>query len=615
MIMANEKNILIFTGEGSATVYFYAKKNTCIGFISDTPLDYRLSDAFDEELTSGHGAELSYVTDGACGNFRLVFLRSQCAAEIKLVFDDSAVPYIMPGVGVLWEHGGVFPLLLSKKCPHNLWMISDERDVTEPVAVIKGVDYGEDVRITSDRGEYTADWYPKMSRPWFWNTAKLPKEKIIRFDIPAASADVRFTVYDRNVMALVPPKGHLPLGELRVNVTDESGNDIDSRIEVFVGDERVAMSDSMANERHPIYLPQGRYRVRASHGMFFGEAETVVDLCEKVAEITLVLTETVKLPDGWFAGELHTHSSLEDATLFPRQVMAAARACGRHFCFMTDKNVEQLESFGLRDFDKYGRFLSIPGQEIMCHELHTNLLNPSKTVKNPEAEDLTSVNPDIEEKIEGWLRQYRSMKKDRPCLIIHNHPTHRAEVAKRGKPYFRSWWVSDMFSCDYHLVENCGYEGWFDRLNRGHRLYAAWTGDGHDCTLMYPGKEGVCVYTGGELTPGAVIKALEEGRFFSCRAPGCFAHINKTSEQKLHIAVTASVPIERIELISDGKLAGTFSLEGRLEADIYTDIPENARWCMARVKLSKGDWNPKLHSFTPFMEDGFAAFTNPLFFD
>ncbi|MBQ8552350.1 MAG: carboxypeptidase regulatory-like domain-containing protein [Clostridia bacterium] len=607
------ENRLRFTGEAEATVYFCTDGTAAITYTSDRALTYRLADAWNSEISVGC-AEHAELPLPQSGNYRLTFSADMGGtAVITLHCEDNVLPYIMPGVGVLWEHGGIFPMLLDRDQPHTLWLLSADDDSTDTSAVIKGIDYGEDVSITVKGELFTADWYPKMTRPWFWHSAELPNVALMRIDLPPCKSDVRFTAYNRVVTALEEPKHKFTFGALIPRVTDAQGNAIDARVEVFVGNERVALSDRFAHEDTPIHLPLGRYKLRASHGIFWSEAEVTADVTLDTTEVTFTLNETVKLPNGWLLGELHTHSSLEDATLFPKHVMRAARACGRNFCFMTDKDVGLLDKFGLHECDLDGNFLAFPGQEIMCHELHTNVLNPSHRIHNPEAEDLGAVNRDIEVKTEKWLCEYRKMKKERPCLIMHNHPEHRTEVMKRGKPYFRSWWVSDMFGDDYHLVENCGYTGWFDRLNRGRRIYAAWTGDGHDCTLMYPGKEGVCVYTGGELSAEAVISALESGRFFSCRAPGAFIDISRAEANGIRVIAKSPIEIEFIEIIADGQVSTEIPGNRKREIDIICELPANTHWCLARLKLCGGDWNATLHSFTPFMEAGFAAFTNPLF--
>lgn len=142
---------------------------------------------------------------------------------------------------------------------------------------------------------------------------------------------------------------------------------------------------------------------------------------------------------------------------------------------------------------------------------------------------------------------------------------------------------------------------------------------------MYPGKEGVCVYVGQSLTAESIIEALEEGRFFSMRAPGAF--VNMTVDgvpmggtvcrggqpMEACIAARGSRSIRRIELVADGAVVEAVEPSGAREVDLRLQIPDGARWVVARIKLDGGEWDSSTHSFTPLMVAGYDAFTNPVF--
>ena len=320
---------------------------------------------------------------------------------------------------------------------------------------------------------------------------------------------------------------------------------------------------------------------------------------------------------------LMNHSAFEDATAFPKQTARAARANGKNFLFMTDKDVNELLEYNPRQWDVEGEFVALPGQEIMCQELHMNVLNTDRQFYNPEADNLVKPNKDIEEKIATWLQEYKKMKQTRPCLIMHNHPSHNMKLMTEGCGYFRSWWVSDLYR-EFTLVENCDFAGWFDRLNRGRKLYAAWTGDGHDCSLMYPGKEGVCLYVGEKLDDENIISALEKGHFFNTCEPGVFMEMKIGNamigdvykgdlSDKVKVSVSSGRCIEKVELVVNGKVYKTLEYSGqnKVEAEFY--LPDNAMWFISRVKCCGEGWDEATHSFTPFMVAGYDGFTNPIF--
>ncbi len=612
--MLAESTKLILNGEAKASLHFLAHEAGAIGFLAGRPLSWRLTDAFDRPIDAGTGDSLCRAVEK--GGYRLTFTPFDGEKiRIQPAVTGAITPYLMPGVGVLWQHGARYPLLLDGGAAHTLWLLASPAEKLEAAAVIKGIPNGEAITVRCDGEAVGCEWYPKLGRPWFWHTAAIPTAECVRFGLPAGETDIRFTAYNRTVAALKEPAGTISWGSLSLTATDANGEPIDARFEIFIGSERIALRDQLADESEPVYLPQGRYTVRVSHGKLWNKAEATVDVGIDPATCALSIAPEVHLPEGWVFGELHTHSSLEDATLFPRHVMRAARCTGLSFCFMTDKDIDRLDEMGLHDVDVPGRFLALPGQEIMCHELHTNVLNPTHRIENPEADFLSRPNPDIEAKLEGWLGEYQSMRAEQPCLIMHNHPTHRPEAALKGQPYFRSWWVHDLHPETYTLVENCGYAEWFDRLNRGHRLYAAWTGDGHDCTLMEPGKEGICLHLGGELSAANIIRALEAGDFFSLRAPGMLLQIEYDGQGRIGIRAASGRVIEKIELIGDGRVIERFDGAGQNRLGAGIALPQGLHWVMARAKLVGSEWEEATHSFTPFMQAGWDAFTNPIFLE
>jgi len=144
---------------------------------------------------------------------------------------------------------------------------------------------------------------------------------------------------------------------------------------------------------------------------------------------------------------------------------------------------------------------------------------------------------------------------------------------------------------------------------------------------MYPGKEGVCVYVGDELTAESIINALENGRFFSVRAPGVFLDMKigdtmmggtfrrGKSDAKAEITAISAHPIDIIELVSNGKVVSTYKAEGAMRVSVSIDIPNNFMWVIARIKLIDSGWDQESHSFNPIMAAGYDAFTNPIFIE
>ncbi len=618
-VMIKTKNTLVFLAQKNACIFLYAATAGEVRLIASRPVSVDIADSCGNIV--GHGTEISVKERGIYRAILNSDNLDECDVEIE--HTKGIAPFIMPGTGVLWNHGGIFPLLLKKGQPHVLYTLND-RSFPDKAICIKGIDYGEMAKISDENGSILTEWYPKMERPWFWHSAEFSSdEKYFTTEIETSRSDIRYTVWNAFITLLDKPENDFQTGRIRLAAYDETGIEIDARYEFYVGGERVAMYDALAGEYHAAMLPVGRYNLKVAHGFCFSTFESVVDISsDHVLEIKPVLKRLIELPEGWAFGELHTHSAFEDATMFPKQIMKAARVNGCNFCFLTDKDIDLLLKYGVGNCDIPGKFLGLPGQEIMCHELHMNVLNVDRKIPNPESDNLSKINPDINEKISGWIRAYEEIKAVRPCTIMHNHPVH--EPKSQTMPYFRSWWVSDCYS-DFHLVENFDYTGWFDRLNRGRVLFGAWTGDSHDCSLMHPGKEGICVHVGNELSAGSIIDALDSGRFFSLKAPGVFLDIKVGDTMmggtfirgeavvKAEILALSIFPIDIIELVSNGKVVSTHRAEGAVSVSFNIEIPCDSRWVIARIKLTGSEWDAGSHSFKPLMTAGYDAFTNPIF--
>ncbi len=561
---------------------------------------------------------------------------------------EGILPYLMPGVGVVWNHGALFPLLLASGEGHTLYPLTEEaipdagwtlsEELVSPVAVIKGIPQGEKAKFHEWDGckILPTDWHPKLGRDWFWHSAQLTcRPGFLRCELEPAASDVRFTLWHSPLTALLPPDNPLHTGHVTLSCTDEDGNPLDARYTFSIGDETVGQHDILRTEPGKITLPAGQYRLTVTHGHTFAPLETTVQIHTGVnMVVALRLHRLFALPPGWVYGDLHFHSAFEDATAFPDQVMRAARACGCSFCFQTDKDMDALLSWPIHrwdvpslspDYITSGAFLGLPGQEIMCQELHMNVLNTNRQFVNPEADNLSKVNPDIRGKIASWLDTYRQMRQSHPCLVMHNHPSHRPEVMANGAGYFRSWWVSDLFE-DFVLVENFDTRGWYDRLNRRRKLFGCWTSDSHDCALACPGSEGVCVYVGDALTEETLLDALEKGRFFALRSPGLYMNLTVDScttamgrvfpkPVPLTLEVRAALPVEKVEWVVNGKTVRTDTQAEDSPTWQGSFTPaEGALWCHAKVKLKGSGWVEETHSFTPLMCEGFDGYSNPVFF-
>lgn len=549
------------------------------------------------------------------------------AKEICCAWGDGVIPFVMPGPGITPSH---FPkpepsLRLAGGQDCTLYVPMEKGQKTAYVAFQKQGGAEPEICLHDEGGEIQPDWlpvYPGMP----YRCARIPVSgKDLQISAKIASP-MRLTVWEGNPLLLDAPEESFPMGGIRLLARDQAGRRMDARFEVYVGRELVLQRDVLAHEDCVAELPEGAYTVFVHHGGRFSRFSAHVSLRRgDVVSVEACLRELVSLPKGWAWGDEHIHSVFEDGSPLPDMILRAARATGSNYAFLTDHEVEDLIKFGVSWADEPGVFVGMAGQEIVCHELHMNILNTPWQIP-VELMRPAQVHGDICEKIEGWLKEIGRMKERQPVSFMLNHPSH--SEATRTNPslgYFRSWWVRDRFP-QFKIVENFDFQGWFDLLNRGERITGVWTTDSHDCSRLYAGKKGTCVYVGDALTPENILRGLENGHCFSARWPGAaiFLTVNgvgmgdklctKPGETRVaHVSVQSATPMEMVDVVANGFVVAEIPAHGATQMEADVPLPEDAIWAVARMRVQGGEWPQDDHCFEPLMTSGFAAFTNPVY--
>jgi len=170
---------------------------------------------------------------------------------------------------------------------------------------------------------------------------------------------------------------------------------------------------------------------------------------------------------------------------------------------------------------------------------------------------------------------------------------------------------------DHHITAAI----WHRLLNLGFRLPA---GAGTDAMANYASLRGpiglvrVFLETGGERTPGALGNALRTGRTFVSNGPllgfkvdgqGPGGAVPRAGRLPVRVALRSPFPVDRLELVQNGKPILSFALEGdRTRFDWSGDVDfEAGGWVVLRA------FNDKPH---PWVLDLYPyATTSPVWFD
>lgn len=224
-------------------------------------------------------------------------------------------------------------------------------------------------------------------------------------------------------------------------------------------------------------------------------------------------------PLRWFKGNTHTHTLNSDGDSTPDEVVRWYREHGYHFLVLTDHNyltpVDGLNAVHAAP----GKFLVIRGEEVTdlfeSKPIHVNGLNLEQEVqpqggssvletvqRNVDAIRRAEGVPHINHPNFGWVitpEELQQVERTRLFEIYNGHPL----VNNRGG------------------VDRPGLEqAWDSILSSGRLLYGIAVDDAHhfkrpgDPNASGPGR-GWVVVRAAELTPAAILGALEAGEFYA----------------------------------------------------------------------------------------------------
>lgn len=212
---------------------------------------------------------------------------------------------------------------------------------------------------------------------------------------------------------------------------------------------------------------------------------------------------------GWVRGDLHCHSTNSDGDASPLEVLHRAREVGLDFLALTDHNAA---SFPAIPAAGGSLPLLIPGIEVTTYLGHWNVWGVREWF------DFRGLSNDA-------VAAEMARAKAAGGFVSINHP----------RPLGPDWEFDPIDINDGIEVWNGPWERlnavsvlfWEDRLDAGHRPVAVGGSDMHELKsagdgMLPPPKLGeptTWVYTGGELSVGAVLDGLRAGRCFISATP------------------------------------------------------------------------------------------------
>lgn len=346
-------------------------------------------------------------------------------------------------------------------------------------------------------------------------------------------------------------------------------------------------------------LPGITYRITASRGFEF-EPQTVYATSEMNA-FSVPVKRLLNRTEGWYCGDTHTHTVYSDGNDTPAQMVEAARGEGLDWFVLTDHGVGPMIQHVLTAhkeallFSEPGKFVIIPGEEFTTPNYHANIINGTVL-------EIPTVS--LQHLIEVVLKIDSN---EQPVTIKLNHPhwsgtAKASELARQlNKLPLVELWNDDDGGEKTTLL-------WWELLNKGVKVFAETGTDSHNRKTSRLGHRRTYVYLGDTpLTAENIIRALREGRSFLSRGALLLLTVNGSfpggtvsgSPVKVKVWVQSVYPVDKIEIIHNGKVVHSFTLEGKREFEGEMTLPVSDGWLLARA-LRKDDPMP-------------LAMTNPVF--
>ncbi|MBQ8508282.1 MAG: hypothetical protein IJ493_00050 [Clostridia bacterium] len=331
----------------------------------------------------------------------------------------------------------------------------------------------------------------------------------------------------------------------------------------------------------------------------------------------------IKKGQPQYKANLHCHSTLSDGKLTPEQLVEAYRSHGYSILSITDheypcdhSDLSTPDFLLLTGYEAYIRLTHDGAYNQFNPEVHINLIakdphNVSyvnfndpycKYVKNQAIRDgFHKVGSDRpREYTAEYINEFVQTAIDNGYMCTHNHPVWSMEAQEMISAY-RGFFSMEMCNYSSYVGNRIEYNApLYDRLLReGRRLYVHSADDNHNgAPLDSPASDsfgGFAMVLSEELTYPSVIRALEEGRFYSSMGPT----IEALTFDGSHVHVETS-PARQITMFIGGKKTRYFVGD---EAHPVTaadfDIPDNALY----VRISVCDFAGRYADTRGFFRD------------
>lgn len=408
-------------------------------------------------------------------------------------------------------------------------------------------------------------------------------------------------------------------------VVDDEGHAIVASIEVEnIADSTKTRFQTDVLGRYDFTLDAGEYTLRATKGYEYTPAalSVVIDDRLRREQKPITLERAIDLPSaGWYGGDLHQHSSYDEAQQNVSDILVSNLANGLNWGALTDHNTIA----GLPEWVRAGEmlagnaepFVAIPGLEVTTDRGHVIVLGPGHLIDpgtDAGADDMQRIIDEAQ--ADGSTIQLNHPHLDEPMGFAdwELHPQFDLLEVWNGK--------APPLGGSNELSKN----SWYELLNDGLFIPATADSDNHDIEGGFAWSRGASdpddewmsrgLFSGDPRTyvyapdgsQQTILAALRAGHSFLTNGPLLQFTLDNAIPGETIVATAGTARLsltafdlrglERAVLIENGVAIKEFDLSSTREEITPIDIP-----------VTSGSW----YLVEGFGADGGYAFTNPIF--
>ncbi|MBP8098533.1 MAG: CehA/McbA family metallohydrolase, partial [Arenimonas sp.] len=514
---------------------------------------------------------------------------------------------------------------------HQLWLSTIDGAAPLPLT------FGE-----SDRRN--ARWSPDGRRIAYIGNARGNTELLLMEVIGGASRTI--TAAKRKYLA--------PRGQLVLDVVDESGQRIPSRVSVVASDGRAYAPDSawmhaddgfdralQSSETRYFHcappclleLPPGKVEVTVQHGFAHAIWQGTAAVSEGKMTRQQVQLEARALPEKfgqWISADLHVHMNYgghyrNTPTNLARQARAEDLDLVYDLIVNKEQRIPDIGYFRTDADPASNRFVTI----MHGQEFHTSLWGHLALLRMNDhflTPDFASYRHTAMASPYPHNGVIADLARAQNGLVGYVHPFDWPIVPEKEKSLTHQL-PADVINGKVDYLEVVSFadhkataEVWYRLLNLGFRLPAA---AGTDAMANYASLRGpvgmnrVFLDTAGSRDIDAAFAALKSGQGFVSnspllgllldgRKPGQTVDLSAAGARKFSVALRSPVPVDHLELVHNGKVIKSFALAGdRRSFDIEGELElDKGGWLLLRAWNDGAD--PQVLDLYPY------ASTNPV---